>query len=152
MTAWRVEGNRGDLMVGKAQEPVWRNDIDVVALQIIGSLDLTDLQSGARGNDSSELAAALRIQVNDDDKGSTGILGHVGEEVLQRVDAAGGSADADNRRLRRVPFGTPFWPLEKAFLLCHGAPPPERARSTDFSWSNDLRNPRPGSAKSKKFP
>src|SRR5258706_11452532 len=149
MTAWRVEGNRGDLMVGKAQEPVWRNDIDVVALQIIGSLDLTDLQSGARGNDSSELAAALRIQVNDDDKGSTGILGHVGEEVLQRVDAAGGSADADNRRLRRVRFGTPFWRLENAFLFVPGAPPPERARSTDFCWSIYHRIPGPDSVKGK---
>src|SRR5258706_12710657 len=135
MTAWRVEGNRGDLMVGKAQEPVWRNDIDVVALQIIGSLDLTDLQSGARGNDSSELAAALRIQVNDDDKGSTGILGHVGEEVLQRVDAAGGSADADNRRLRRVRFGSRVLRPENAFLFGCSAPPPQRARSTAVPWA-----------------
>src|SRR5258706_7502851 len=149
MTAWRVEGNRGDLMVGKAQEPVWRNDIDVVALQIIGSLDLTDLQSGARGNDSSELAAALRIQVNDEDKGRTGILGHVGDEVLQRVDAAGGTADADNRRLRRVRLGTRFWRLENAFLFVHGALPPERARSTDFRWSIDHRIRGPDSVKGK---
>ena len=99
---WRVvEFVSRDLVVGYPQMPIRRNDIDVIGLQRHWFMDLGYGHAGARRKDSRQLAMGPGSQMHDHDKGGAyTLVGQSLEERLQRLDAARGSADADDRRFR----------------------------------------------------
>ena len=88
---------------------VGRDHVDVVRLDLHPVLDLDDRHGGGALEQLHHDALVRRVQVLDDDKGHAALLRHVAQEQLQRLQPAGGSADADDgeilRRLR---------PLERA--------------------------------------
>src|SRR5262245_57493368 len=53
----------------------------------------------ARGQDFRHLAARVRVEMHDHDKGGAGLVGERVEQLLQRADTAGRGADADYDRL-----------------------------------------------------
>ena len=50
----------------------------------------------ARWSSSDQHALVRRVQVLDDDEGHAAVGRHVSQELLQRLQPAGGSADADD--------------------------------------------------------
>lgn len=50
------------------------------------------------------------VQMGDEDKCNTGVRRHMGEKLFDGFQAAGGSADADDREslIRQFPHGRPF--------------------------------------------
>jgi hypothetical protein len=85
-------------MIGDTQPLVRRDDVDLVRFQPGGVLDLHDRHVRLVAEDGGKFAMKLRIEMDHDDEGGAGILGQGMEQRLQRADAAGGRADADDRR------------------------------------------------------
>ena len=84
--------------------PIRRDDIDVIGLQRHRFMNLGNEHPGPRRENSRQFAVALVIQMHDHDKGGAGMVGQSFEESLQRLDAARGGTDPDDRRLRaRLP-------------------------------------------------
>jgi hypothetical protein len=89
-----------DLVIRDPQVPIRRNDINVIGLQRSRFMNLRDLHTGPRSENSRQLAVALGSQMHDHDKGGASTVEQSFEESLQRLDAACGSADADDRKFR----------------------------------------------------
>jgi len=90
-------------VIDHLQPAVRRNDIDVVGPQPFAGADLHHGHAGARGDDARHLAAVMRVEMHDDDKGGAGVLRQRAEKALQRVDAARGGADGHQERLDLLP-------------------------------------------------
>ena len=95
-----VEFVRRDLVIGNSQVPIRRNDIDVIGLQGSRFINLRNGHAGPRRKNSRQLAVALGRQMHNYHKGNARTVGQSFEERLQRLDAARGGANSDDRRFR----------------------------------------------------
>ena len=77
----------------------------MIRLQKSRFMNLRNLHAGPRGENSRQLAVAFGSQMHDHDKGGASTVGQRFEERLQRLDAAGGGADSDDRRVRLFRLG-----------------------------------------------
>jgi hypothetical protein len=93
-----VEFHRGDLVIGDVKRAIRWNDVDVVRLQLLRRRDLHDGHARACRQNGRQVAMALRIEVHHHDEGSAGLFRKRVEKRLQRLDAARGSANADDDR------------------------------------------------------
>jgi hypothetical protein len=59
--------------------------------------DLHDRQGGAASEDLGGQALGMRVEVLDHDERRAAVRGHVREQGLERLEAAGGDADGDDR-------------------------------------------------------
>ena len=89
-----------DLVIGNSQVPIRRNDIDVIGLQGSRFINLRNGHAGPRRKNSRQLAVALGRQMHNYHKGNARTVGQSFEERLQRLDAARGGANSDDRRFR----------------------------------------------------
>ncbi len=80
--------------VQNGEVPVGGDHIDAIRLNLHPILDLEHRHSGSALEQFHHDALVRRVQVLDDDKGHAALLGHVSQERLQRLQPAGGSADA----------------------------------------------------------
>ena len=92
--------------------PVRRDHIDAVRLDVGAILDLDDLHGGAALQQFHHDALVRRVQVLDDDKGHAAGFRHFPQELFQRLQPPGRSADADDREgspqtARAALFGRP---------------------------------------------
>ena len=72
--------------------------IDAVRLDPHPVPDLKNLHRGGALEQFGHDPLVGRVQVLDDDKGHAAIFGHMPQELFQRLQPAGGGADADNRK------------------------------------------------------
>ncbi len=75
---------------------VGRDHVDVVRLDLHAVPDLDDLHGGGALEQLHHDPLVGRVQVLDDDEGHAASRGHVLQEQLQGLQAAGGGADADD--------------------------------------------------------
>ena len=80
--------------------PIRRNNIDVVGLQGSRFINLRNGHAGPRRKNSRQLAVALGRQMHNYHKGNARTVGQSFKERLQRLDAARGCANSDDRRFR----------------------------------------------------
>jgi hypothetical protein len=86
---------------GDRQDRRRRHDINLVLFERLIILRDLDAHLGVARQNLREEAFAIRRQMHDDDEAHARIGGHCAEQALQRLDAACGSADADDGE----PFG-----------------------------------------------
>ena len=101
-------GGDVQLAPGHHQVLVRRDDVDVIRLRGQHLGDLPNRHPGAGLQQLRHLAFVMRIQMYDDDKRHSSVLGQIAEESLKRAQPASGRSDAhDGKALVRgvVPGG-----------------------------------------------
>ena len=111
-----------NLVIGNSQVPIRRNDIDVIGLQGSRFINLRNGHAGPRRKNSRQLAVALGRQMHNYHKGNARTVGQSFEERLQRLDAARGGANSDDRRFRArlLRLGALLFVRVAVFVAGHG--------------------------------
>ena len=91
---WRRRIKQVQDPVQDGQVPVGRDHIDAIRLDLHPVPDLGHRHGGGALEQLHHDALVRRVQVLDDDKGHAALHRHVSQKQLQRLQAAGGSADA----------------------------------------------------------
>ena len=114
-----------DLVIGDSQVPIRRNDVDVIGLQRSRFMNLRNGHTGPRRKNSRQLAVALGRQMHNYHKGNARTVRQSFEERLQRLDAARGGANSDDRRFRArlLRLGALLFVRVAVFVAGHGVVP-----------------------------
>ncbi len=117
-----VEFVRRNLVIGNSQVAIRRNYIDVIGLQRSRFINLRNGHTGPRRKNSRQLAVALGRQMHNHHKGNARTVGQSFEERLQRLDAARGGANSDDRRFRArlLRLGALLFVRVAVFVAGHG--------------------------------
>ena len=89
-------------MVDELQAAVRRDDIDVIAPELLPCIDLRDRHPRSRRENVRQFAAMLGIEVHDNDERRAGVIRNGGKKALQGLEAAGGGANCDDDGLGRT--------------------------------------------------
>ena len=87
---------------------VRRDDVDVVGLDLLPVASLDHGHGRVAADDLDEHAGLVRSKVGHHDEGETGIRRQRAEQALERLHAAGGSADADDEQVVVLPAHHPM--------------------------------------------
>ena len=118
-----VERDRRYFAIRDLQPAIGGNDVHMICAQGLRGSDLAHRHARACAKDARQFAAALRIQVDDDNESQTGALRQCTEKKLQCLDAAGRRADPDNEWLGPLCVGFLTRETIIFIVVCHRAAP-----------------------------
>ena len=106
---FRVGGGHLERTAGDSERRSRCDDIDVVGLRRDAVLGLDDRHRGSPSEDLRQHAGMLRGEVLDHHVGEAAALGHMREELFERLQAACGRADAHDQRAAKLGRALHLW-------------------------------------------